>query len=62
MRSQWRKTMARRDRTRPLARPASPRLADAGIPHPSWRETITGADRGAGRVINARDFWARLDI
>jgi hypothetical protein len=35
---------------------------DPRIPHPSWRQTITGGDQGAGRVINARDFWARLGI
>lgn len=38
------------------------RAFDPRIPHPSWRQTITGGDQGAGRVINAGDFWTRLGI
>lgn len=44
------------------ARPASRRHVDPRTPHPSWRHAITGADQGAGRVVTAIDFWARLGI
>ena len=44
------------------ARAALGRRADPRTPHPSWRQTIAGTDQGADRVINARDFWARLGI
>ena len=52
----------------PLGAPQAPfqstrgRIPDPGVPHPSWRRTLGGGDAGAGRIVNAGDFWARLGI
>jgi hypothetical protein len=54
--------MATHSKILPLTHPVQRRRTDPRIPHPSWRQTITGADQGAGRVVNAGDFWARLGI
>ena len=54
--------MVRSDKIRSLTQLAQGHRVDVRLPHPSWRQTITGTDQGAGQVISARDFWTRLGI
>jgi hypothetical protein len=43
--------MAISTKNQSLTQPAQFRRIDPRVPHPSGRQTITGADHGAGRVI-----------
>ena len=54
--------MVHTDTARSAARLVPRPARDPGIPHPSWRQTITGSDQGAGQIVNAGDFWTRLGI
>jgi len=43
-------------------RRSAPPLSSFRLPHPSWREAISGNGQSAAHINTATDFWDRIGL